>query len=525
MALEQKLHLKLAQRLVMTPTLQQAIKLLQLSRLELEQTLGQELQTNPVLELVDEAPPPDDEGGATPEPTLEGEPGDERSPLDEAGVAAIDESRLAAGEGGGDGMPTDEAAGTAPQEVAEAPTDAFGEVDLDALFTNYLHDSPTVGSTWEDGDDGGPLENSPMPVASLYDALVAQLGLFELAPHVRALCDFVVGNLDPDGYLRLGDEEIATQLGVTVASVAEAIAVVQRLDPAGVGARNLRESFLLQLDRRDWGPGAAAAALARRVVADGLDDLLHQRWDAIVHRYGISKDEIRVLLEVIRRLDPRPGVALGPNENSVVEPDVFAAKVGDTWRISLNDEGLPRLRLSARYVRLLQSRGLDGETSGYLRERMRAALWFLRSVEQRQNTILRVADAIVRRQRDFLDHGLTHLRPLVLRDIADDIGMHESTVSRVVANKYISTARGVYPLKFFFHSAISHAVDGDISSVVVKERIKELIADEEPRKPLSDARVARQLNRLGIRIARRTVAKYREELGIPSSEHRRRTLR
>ena len=524
MALEQKLHLKLAQRLVMTPTLQQAIKLLQLSRLDLEQTLGQEVQTNPVLELVEDSPPAEDEGGATPEPSLEAEPGDEHSPHDDVGGATSD-GTFAAGDGG-DGSRADEMALPGAQETAEPPTDAFGEVDLDALFANYLHDSPTLSSTWDDGEDGGgPLENTPMPVASLYDSLRAQLGLFDLAPQLRAICDFVVGNLDPDGYLRLAEDAIATQLGVSQASVAEAIAVVQRLDPPGIGARDLRECFLLQLDRREWGHDAALAARARLVVADGIDDLLHQRWDALVHRFGISKDEIRGLLEIVRRLDPRPGVALGPNENSVVEPDVFATKVGDTWRISLNDEGLPRLRLSARYVRLLQSRGLDGETSGYLRERMRAALWFLRSVEQRQNTILKVADAIVRRQRDFLEHGLTHLRPLVLRDIADDIGMHESTVSRVVANKYISAPRGVFPLKFFFHSAISHAVDGDISSVVVKERIKELIADEEPRKPLSDARVARQLNRLGIRIARRTVAKYREELGIPSSEHRRRTLR
>jgi RNA polymerase sigma-54 factor len=191
----------------------------------------------------------------------------------------------------------------------------------------------------------------------------------------------------------------------------------------------------------------------------------------------------------------------------------------------LVDDGLPRLRISARYLRMLQNRSLEAEAKGYLRERMRSALWFLRSVEQRQRTILKVAQAIVVRQEEFLELGIPHLRPLVLRNIADDIGMHESTVSRVVANKYMATPRGVFPLKFFFHSAISHAVDGDISSVVVKGRIKELIGQEDPERPLSDARVARQLNRLGIRIARRTVAKYREELGLPSSEQRRKALR
>jgi RNA polymerase sigma-54 factor len=515
MALEQKLHLKLAQRLVMTPTLQQAIKLLQLSRLELEQALGQELQTNPVLELADEAPG-EDEAALD---AAEGEPGKggDAASEDDGGEPPV------ASRDGADG-PEEGLAAAAAEGGGEAG-DAYGEVELDALFTNYLHDSPTVGATWEDGDDA-PLDNSPAPAASLYGALAAQLGLLEVDAELRPICDFVLGNLDPDGYLRLSDGEIAEQLGVRPENVAEAVAIVQRLDPAGIGARDLRECFLLQLDRRAWEPELQEpAALARRIVAGALDDLLHQRWDALTHRFGVAKDRIRAMLEVIRRLDPRPGAALGPDHNTVIEPDVLAVRVGDSWRISLNDEGLPRLRLSARYMRMLQSRSLDGEASGYLRERMRAALWFLRSVEQRQNTIIRVSEAIVRRQRDFLEHGIAHLRPLVLRDIADDIGMHESTVSRVVANKFISTPRGVFPLKFFFHSSISHAVDGDISSVVVKERIKELISGEEAKKPLSDARVARQLNRLGIRIARRTVAKYREELGIPSSEHRRRSLR
>jgi RNA polymerase sigma-54 factor len=514
MALEQKLHLKLAQRLVMTPTLQQAIKLLQLSRLELEQTLAQEIQVNPVLELVDEVPAEDEAVAAS-------DPAAEPARAEESG--GNDESMSGDTAGGpAESFGGEETSAGAAEEPVQG--EAFGEVELDALFTNYLHDSPTVGSTWEEGEEA-PLDNSPTREASMYDSLVAQLGMLDLAPEVRFVCDFVVGNLDPDGYLRVGDEEIAAQLGVDPARVAEAIAQVQCLEPPGIGARDLRECFLIQLDRLEQGHDGVSVALARRVIDEGLDDLLHQHWDRISQRFGVSRDEIRAMLDVIRRLDPRPGVALGPSDNTVIEPDVVATKVGEAWRISLNDEGLPRLRLSSRYVRMLQSRGLDGETSGYLRERMRAALWFLRSVEQRQNTIVRVADAIVRRQREFLEFGLSHLRPLVLRDIADDIGMHESTISRVVANKFIATPRGVFPLKFFFHSAISHAVDGDISSVVVKERIKELIASEEPRRPLSDARVARQLNRLGIRIARRTVAKYREELGIPSSEQRRRTLR
>lgn len=506
MALEQKLHLKLAQKLVMTPTLQQAIKLLQLSRLELEQALVQEVQANPLLEMNDE-PPAEEEAAATEDP-----PDEEGN----SGGEAASESEQAPGDTVGATEPA--------QDDRQASAEAFHEVELEALFSNYLHDGPSVAPAWEETEEYS-LENSPAPSRSMFEDLSAQLHLLKVTPEVHAVCEFIVGNLDPDGYLRLDDEEIAPQLGVAVKRIREAVATVQRLEPAGIAARSLQECFLLQLARLPRDGRAELLDLIRRIVAEAFDDLLHQRWDRLVQRFGVERERIREVLEVLHRLDPRPGTRLGPNENVAVEPDVVATRGDDGWRIILNDDGLPRLRISGRYLRMLQNRGLEGDARGYLRERMRSALWFLRSVEQRQSTIARVATAIVRRQEQFLEKGLPYLRPLVLRDIADDIGMHESTVSRVVANKYMATPRGVFPLKFFFHSSISHAVDGDISSVVVKDRIRELIEQEDPSRPLSDARVARQLNRLGIRIARRTVAKYREDLGVPSSEQRRRALR
>ena len=514
MALEQKLHLKLAQRLVMTPTLQQAIKLLQLSRLELEQALAQEVQVNPLLELGDEAPAEEELAAA--EQTAEGQ-----SAAPEEGSAPPE----APFEEEGTGTSAAEEAATeeAPGEAA-ATGDAFGEVELDALFANYLHDTPSVATSWEEGDER-TLDNSPARSASMFDQLLSQLHLLELPDELFPVCEFIVGNLDPDGYLRTAEEEIAGQLEIPVERVREAIAVVQGLEPAGIAARSLQECFQLQLRRPTIEAEAGALEIARRVVGEGFDEVLHQRWDRLGQRLELSHDQVRAAIDVLRRLDPRPGGQLAPPDNHPIEPDVVVTRDGDTWRVTLNDDGLPRLRISPHYLRLLQSRSLEGDAKGYLRERMRSALWFLRSVEQRQSTIVRVATAIVRRQEEFLEKGMPHLRPLVLRDIADDIGMHESTVSRVVANKYIATPRGVFPLKFFFHSAISHALEGDISSVVVKERIRDLIAQEDPAHPLSDARVARQLNRLGIRIARRTVAKYREELGLPSSEHRRRALR
>ena len=502
MALEQKLNLKLAQRLVMTPTLQQAIKLLQLSRLELEQALALEVQANPLLELAEESPA--EEETASPDET-----------------AAADDGPDAAEASGA------EAAGAAPEGNGDEPTavaDSFGEVELDALFSNYLQDSPSLSQGWDDGEEHS-LENSPAPLRSLFEDLSLQLRLGHTPAELLPLCEFIVGNLDPDGYLRVGDEELARQLGVDVETLRRGIAVVQSLDPAGIAARTLQECFVLQLDRPSLDLPPELVARARRIVAEGFDELLHQRWERLVQRLGVTTEEIRDVLDVLRRLDPRPGGQLGPDENQAVEPDVVVIREADGWRVILNDDGLPRLRISPRYLQMLQNAGVGGDAKRYLRERMRSALWFLRSVDQRQSTIGRVATAIVRRQEEFLEHGMTRLRPLVLRDIADDIGMHESTVSRVVANKYMATPRGVFPLKFFFHSAISHAIEGDISSVVVKDRIRGLIEQEDPGRPLSDARVARQLNRLGIRIARRTVAKYREELGVPSSEHRRRALR
>ncbi len=507
MALEQKLNLKLAQKLVMTPTLQQAIKLLQLSRLELEQVLAQEVQVNPLLEMTDEAPA-DEEAGAPEESAAE----EEAAP---AAETTSEEEQAAE-------TPTVSASASEDEPHAEA--EAFGEVELDALFSNYLHEGASVAPAWEDGEEYS-LENSPAPTRSMFEELSAQIHLLQVAPEIGALCEFIIGNLDPDGYLRTPDEELARQLGVAVAKVGEAVGVVQRLEPAGIGARSLAECFLLQLARAGADGDPELIDLTKRVVSEAFDDLLHQRWDRLVQRFRVTRERIRDVLQVLHRLDPRPGAQLGPTENVAVEPDVIVTKSDEGWRVALNDDGLPRLRISGRYLRMLQNRGLEGDARGYLREKMRSALWFLRSVEQRQSTIARVATAIVRRQEEFLDHGLPYLRPLVLRDIADDIGMHESTVSRVVANKYMATPRGVFPLKFFFHSAISHAVEGDISSVVVKQRIRELIEQEDPSRPLSDARVARQLNRLGIRIARRTVAKYREDMGVPSSEQRRKALR
>jgi RNA polymerase sigma-54 factor len=367
MALEQKLHLKLAQKLVMTPTLQQAIKLLQLSRLELEQAIAEELQANPLLEQIDEAGQGDGAGSAA-----------------------------AADDGGG----TESGPGEAPPEAAHE-ADSFADVDLDALFANYLHDTARAAATWEDEEEA-PLENSPNREESLFDALCAQLRLQPVEPAVAAAAEFVIGNLDAAGYLRMGEEEIAEQLGVTPEVAAAAVRAVQALEPAGIAARSVQECLALQLARVEEPEGEGdALALARRVVAEAFDELLHQRWERLEQRLGVDHQAVRAAVELIRHLTIRPGAQLGPIDNTTVEPDVIVTQTEAGWRVTLADDGLPRLRVSQHYLRMLRSRQADQATSGFLRERMRAALWFLRSVEQRHGTILKVAEAIVKRQSDL----------------------------------------------------------------------------------------------------------------------------
>lgn len=495
MPVNQKPSLKLSTKLLMTPALQQAIKLLQLTRLELEQVLRQELEANPILELAEEA-----------EIEEQVETAGEEAGGEAAGLAGASAPEHSNGEGGEEG------------EIAPSAQ----EVELSALFANDLHDIPPHSEPWVDEDEPDPLANLPNPEPSFFDALADQLRLLPVPRELFPLCEFLIGNLEPDGYLRTPLAELAAQVGAPREVMEQALQWVQKLDPPGIGARDLRECLLLQLARVP-APGPEER-LARAIVEEAFPLLLQQEWQAVAERFGVGLEEVRRALEVLRKLPAHPGSLLGASSNTAVEPDVIVKKVGGRWVVELVDDNLPEVHLSPRYLRLLQARGVDRETQAFVRERLRQAVWFLRAVEQRHNTILRVAEAIVRRQEAFFEHGLQYLRPMVLRDVADEIGMHESTVSRVVQGKFMATPRGVLPFKFFFHSALSHALAGDVSSVAVKEKIRELILGEDPAHPLADARIARLLNRQGIRIARRTVAKYREEMGIPSSEIRKRGL-
>lgn len=506
MALEQKLRLKLAQRLVMTPSLQQAIKLLQLSRLELEETLAQEILENPVLD-VDQH----DDGGA-------GETGDAGN---EEGAAAAD-TESADEQAPGDAVDQTEDGDALPSEE-----DAYDDIDVEAFFADYLGDHRSEGPSMSAPDVGNavPLENVISSSGGLADHLLWQLHMMECDERLVTIAEYIVGNLDEDGFLHVSNEEIADALSADPDEIEEALAIVRAFDPPGVAARTLQECLTMQLDPlvdiADDTDEAEVLKLTRTVITEHWDLLLHQRWEKLAAACGCEMSEFKRVVEVIHRLEPKPGRIFHQGRNQYIEPDVHIRKVDGEYTIHLNDDGLPRLRINSKYARMLEGAAVDPQVAGYLREKMRSAIWLMKSIDQRQRTIYKVAESIVTFQRNFLDFGIEHLRPMVLRQVAEDIGMHESTISRVVSNKYMYTPRGLFPMKYFFHSGVDSARGENVSSLVVKERIKKLVEAEDPSRALSDSKIMKMLQREGIRLARRTVAKYREEMAIPSSDKRK----
>ncbi|MBV8200543.1 MAG: RNA polymerase factor sigma-54 [Acidobacteria bacterium] len=537
MALEQKLSLKLAQRLVMTPSLQQAIKLLQMTRMELDTLLTQELVENPVLEEAAET-------------------ADTPDPAEEEAEPPFEERKEAAAANGGEELNHGE---------------SMENIDLDAYFGDYWEGSGY--SSMAEERDEPPIENSLTREPDLYDHLLWQLHMAEVEPRQREIAELIIGNLNPDGFLVATPEEIramgdtgafedngtgsgslneaafSEDLGAgfesgagavgaasgpgaggdsgsgsgshyTLEEVEAALELVRSFDPPGIACTDLRESLMRQMDFR----GVPAGALARRVVEEAWELFLRRQFPAVAKKLGIELATLEEAVELIRTLETNPGRKFSTERPHYIEPDVFVRRVGDEYVIQLNDDGLPRLRVSRSYRRMLQtmrSEGRQSEAQQFIKDKIRSAVWLIKSLDQRQRTIYKVAASIIRQQREFLDLGLDHLRPMVLRDVAEDIGMHESTVSRVVSNKYIHTQRGLFPMKFFFHSGIDREYGDNISSLTVKRKIEQMIHSEDPKRPLSDSELMRILNREGIQIARRTVAKYRDELSIPSSTDRK----
>jgi RNA polymerase sigma-54 factor len=480
MAIELKQQLRLSQQLVMTPQLQQAIKLLQLSRLELVNLVHKELQENPVLE--------------------EGQESEEDAPTEAAEVERPE-------------APAPEAPEITPDRE---PTDAEKIADVD--WQSYMEAYPQTGlASGREEDERRSLESTLTRRDSLADHLDWQLQLSICPDDVAACARWLIGNLDEDGYLRASLEEIARQAGAQLEIAGKALELVQSLDPTGVGARDLAECLRLQV--RMLG---ITDPLVNRIIDEQLTLLQNRDFRGVARALGVTIEEVAAAAHVIGRLEPRPGRAFGGDEPVYITPDIHVYKVGDDFHVVLNDDGLPKLRISNLYRDVLsRSGGASKDTREYVQEKVRSALWLIKSIHQRQRTIYKVMQSIIKHQREFFDRGVQSLRPLNLRDVAEDIEMHESTVSRVTTNKYVHTPQGIFELKYFFNSSINR-LDGEaIASESVKEKIRKIIAAEDPRRPLSDQRIAQMLKAANIDIARRTVTKYREAMNILSSTKRR----
>ena len=478
MAIQQKLHTRLVQKLILTPSLQQAIKLLPMSTLELADLLNQEMVENPLLEEV---------------PTEELQPAEQQQQQEKP----------------------------ADQPVTEKG-DSWDDADYEYFFGDYLDDGYR-SRTPSEVKELPPIENTLSTAASLSDHLLWQLSLQTDDERLKEIGGAIIGNLDDDGYLVASVEEIAAMGEWPVAEVERALQHLQTFDPIGVAARDLQECLWLQI--RHLG---LEGTPTEKIVTEHLRLLQNHQVPEIARKLGVTIEDLKEHVEIIRNLDPKPGSRYNPSQSQYVIPDVYVVKVEDQYVAALNEEGLPQLRISPVYKRLLDKTGAAGkggeqndETRAYVKDKFRSALWLIKSVDQRQKTIHKVATSIITFQREFLDHGIEYLRPLVLRDVANDIGMHESTVSRVVNNKYMHTPQGVFELKYFFHSGISSSYGESVSSVTIKQRIRKIIENEDPRKPLSDSKIVSILQKEGLMLARRTIAKYREELKIPTSNQRK----
>jgi RNA polymerase sigma-54 factor len=490
MALETKLYQKLSQQLVMTPQLRQAIKILQVSRAELETLIDEELAQNPVLE----------------EGVEQTEEADERPRTEEKLESNGNESEEWA----------------EPREERETTTEIAANDRLDGIdwkeyLDNYRNDWHGSSATPADYDDEKrpALENTLVRSTSLTEHLIWQLRMAGINPFEESVAALMIGNMDKDGYLQLDIEDIAFQSGQDFDVVERTLGRIQELDPPGVGARNLSECLLLQI--RAEGKQESVAA---HIVRDHLPLLESKRYDKIAKDLGVPIEEVVAAATYIATLEPKPGRNFGEGDIRYITPDVFVQKIGDELVITLNDEGLPRLRVSNFYRQVLGETDTT-DAKRYIQEKMRAAAWLIKSIQQRQRTLYLVTQSIVRFQREFFEKGVSHLKPLVLKDVAMDIGMHESTVSRATANKYVHTPQGTFELKYFFTSSLQGADGEEVSAESVKERIREIIAKEDPQQPLSDQHIAKMLSTEQVTIARRTVAKYRGVMGVlPSSKRR-----
>ncbi|MGH9341510.1 MAG: RNA polymerase factor sigma-54 [Acidobacteriota bacterium] len=462
--LKTTLNVHMSQRLAMTPSLLQKIELLALSRIELSELITQELTENPVLEEAAE---------------------------------------------------TENTDGNQEKEKEKKEDSEYEDFDYEYFFGEYLN-SGYQRREWESNDDKPSFEMFLANPSSLADHVNWQLSLCEISRELYQIAYFIVGNIDQDGYLTSSVEEMAENLGLPLEQVEEALTLVQTLDPLGVGARDLRECLLLQLRAAGW-----ENTLVENLVRDCLPQIQAKKFKEIARQLDCDLEAVSEALDEIRHFSPRPGQKYSSDEPVYIQPDVYISKVGDDYQIVMNDDGLPKLRLNRSYRQLLKENEVSKDTKSFIKERFRSAMELLKSIDQREQTIYRVCDAIIKRQSNFLDRGLIHLKPMLIKDLAEELGVHSSTISRVVANKYAHTPQGIMELRKFFTVGVENSDGENISIVYVKQKIKDIIEDENPQKPLSDQKICKFLNRDGIQITRRTVAKYRDQMNIAGSRERK----
>ena len=527
--LQPKLNLKVAQRQVLTPGLMQMVSVLALNKLELKEMIDAEMVENPVLEEIDESVPMLDEVAGQ----------QERKEREER-LEHLDN-------------------GAAEQPATTS--DPFSEIDFGSYFQEYLDPGYRTQPEYEESEKPS-FENFLSQPTTLSDHLAWQLGSLSLTPLQEQVADFIIGNLDEDGYLTASDAELVEALRqfpesdslsdeAALELVHKSLEMVQQLDPAGVAARDLRECLMIQIaaQQREFeelygrGPEIGEAPDLPGTFQDESDLKLEERRRAMEvagvivdrHLHLLQKRDVKDLakavqvtpaevttgIEFIRTLDPRPGRLYNREQTRLIEPDVVFVKRGGEWVVSMNEEDLPSLRLSQRYRRMLVAQNTDKEVKEYVKERFRSAMQLMRNIAQRKSTILRTCEVIVRRQQDFLDQGIEALRPMMIKEVAEEIGVHPSTVSRAVANKYAHTPQGVIELRFFFSEGSNGPEGADTPLLVLKRKVKKLIEEEDPKRPLTDDHLAAMLQAQGIQLTRRTVAKYREDMNIPSTHQRR----
>ena len=477
MVLALRQQLKMTQQLLMTPQLQQAIKLLQLSRLELADTLRQEIERNPLLE---EEPPSENEAAPSPEES-------------------------------------DTQASEKTEEVSmESSSTPMAETNWEEDYANYYDAGFSFSREAPDPNRVTRLDFLAKK-PNLQSHLQWQLAHALLSEEEKKAGQFIIGNLNRHGFLEASLEDIVGQVPCSEKSAQRALTAIQEMDPAGIAARDVKESLLLQLGRLEL-----TDRLPETIVRDHLHQLETKNYAAIAKAVARPVKSVLAAVDIITRLDPFPGRGYSDEETHYIIPDVFIHKVDDQYLIVLNDEGLPRLQVSSAYQDILDNDAtVNPETRSYIKNKLKDAVWLIKSIQQRQRTIYKVVESLLKFQREFFEKGVSHLRPLVLRDVAEDIEMHESTVSRVTTNKYVHTPQGIYELKYFFSAGLTKKGGNDVAAESIRDRIRLMIKKENPDKPLTDNAISLLFAEENIKVARRTVAKYREQLGILPVKHRR----